>query len=201
MSERNIEIGRRIKQRREELGLTQDDLGKALWLNKSTIQRYETGKIASIKLTVLHAMAKILNVDPNWLALKTDIMGEFKPLYSEISDNIPTETDNIYFDFGVVEAVGSSPVTQTIQKCPSIRIVSGLADFWFTPVMWIFGRVLGLFCPSMGVNMGVKKYNFFHKQGLPCLFCRNIHFIQKANEQIMHLYNYTLLTYFLPKTC
>ena len=38
-----LEIGRRIKERREELDLTQDQLGKRLWLNKSTIQRYETG--------------------------------------------------------------------------------------------------------------------------------------------------------------
>ncbi|MBR1862890.1 MAG: helix-turn-helix domain-containing protein [Ruminococcus sp.] len=76
--ERNIEIGKRIKQRREELGMTQEDLGNLLWLNKSTIQRYETGKIAKIKLPVIHAMAKQLNVNPEWLILKTDIMGNFR---------------------------------------------------------------------------------------------------------------------------
>lgn len=72
-----IEIGRRIKMRREELNMTQEELGNRLWLNKSTIQRYEAGRISKIKLPVLHAMAKQLNVDPNWLALKTDKMGEF----------------------------------------------------------------------------------------------------------------------------
>ena len=67
-----IEIGKRIKQRREELHLTQEDLGIPLVFNKSTIQRYEAGKIRKIKLPVLESMAKVLRVEPNWLALKTD---------------------------------------------------------------------------------------------------------------------------------
>lgn len=75
---KNIEIGKRIKRRREELDLTQGDLGKNLLLNKSTIQRYEAGKIANIKLPILHALAKQLNVDPDWLALKTDEQGTFR---------------------------------------------------------------------------------------------------------------------------
>ena len=50
-------------ERREELKLTQDDLGKAIWLNKSTIQRYETGKITSIKLTVLARIIAALCAD------------------------------------------------------------------------------------------------------------------------------------------
>ena len=102
--ERNIEIGRRIKQRREELGMTQEELGNLLWLNKSTIQRYETGKIAKIKLPVIHAMAKQLNVSPEWLILKSDEMGSFHERYDlyrngkaetlddvESNVNIPTQ--------------------------------------------------------------------------------------------------------------
>lgn len=83
MSERNIEIGKRIRSRREELSLTQDELGKRLCLNKSTIQRYEAGKIASIKLPVIQAIAQELNVNPDWLALKTDI-----PTPSSPSDDL-----------------------------------------------------------------------------------------------------------------
>ena len=75
-----IEIGKRIKQRREQLGWTQEQLGKKLWLNKSTIQRYESGIVAKIKIPILHAMAKQMNVDPKWLLLKTDIMGKFSQL-------------------------------------------------------------------------------------------------------------------------
>ena len=39
-----VEIGNRIKTAREEKGLTQEELGIRLGLNKSTIQRYEAGE-------------------------------------------------------------------------------------------------------------------------------------------------------------
>ena len=72
MSDKTLQIGKRIKTRREELNLTQEDLGKALNMNKSTIQRYENGKIEKIKLPVLQAMASLLQVNPEWLILKSD---------------------------------------------------------------------------------------------------------------------------------
>ena len=78
MSSKNIEVGKRIKERREELGLTQGELGDRLKLNKSTIQRYESGKIATIKLPILYAMAEQLKVNPSWLALQTDDKGRFE---------------------------------------------------------------------------------------------------------------------------
>jgi transcriptional regulator with XRE-family HTH domain len=84
--EKNIEIGKRIKQRREELGMTQEELGNLLWLNKSTIQRYEAGKIAKIKLPVIHAMAKQLNVSPEWLILHSDEMGSFHERFDLYKD-------------------------------------------------------------------------------------------------------------------
>lgn len=40
------EIGKRIKLCREKNKLTQGELGERLGLNKSTIQRYETGQVA-----------------------------------------------------------------------------------------------------------------------------------------------------------
>lgn len=89
---KKIEIGKRIKQRRLELELTQEELGKRLALNKSTIQRYESGAISSIKLPVLQAIAKHLNVNPDWLALKTDTITEYTQHTIDIfnfSDIIP----------------------------------------------------------------------------------------------------------------
>jgi transcriptional regulator with XRE-family HTH domain len=90
----NIRIGKRIKAARERNNLTQEELGKKLGLNKSSIQRYETGKIQKIKLPILENIAFILGVNPSWLALKTD-----DPTYygentdapgSLIDDTLPT---------------------------------------------------------------------------------------------------------------
>ncbi len=68
----NSEIGRRIKITREELGLTLDDIATKLTLNKSTIQRYETGSIKKLKLPVIQAIARCLNVNPDWIIGKSD---------------------------------------------------------------------------------------------------------------------------------
>ena len=84
--ERNIKVGTRIKQRRIEMDMTQEELGNRLNLNKSTIQRYESGIISSIKLPVLQAIAQQLNVNPDWLALKTDEMGSYNPV--SVSDDV-----------------------------------------------------------------------------------------------------------------
>lgn len=66
------EIGKRIKLCRERNKLTQGELGERLGLNKSTIQRYETGQVSKIKLPILESIACELNVSAAYLALKTD---------------------------------------------------------------------------------------------------------------------------------
>lgn len=71
-----IEIGKRIESARLELKLTQEELAKELGLNKSTIQRYEAGKIQKIKIPVIESMARILKVNPAWLSDKSDDMHE-----------------------------------------------------------------------------------------------------------------------------
>ena len=83
--EDNKIIGIRIKQRREQLNLTQEELGTHLSLNKSTINRYESGEVQKIKIPILHALAEFLDVDPNWLALKTNDMGSFPKSIDEKS--------------------------------------------------------------------------------------------------------------------
>ena len=95
--ENNKLIGNRIKLRREQLNLTQEELGTHLSLNKSTINRYESGEVKKIKLPILHALAKFLDVDPNWLALKTDDMGSFSNLM-EKEKSIPVSEDALSDD-------------------------------------------------------------------------------------------------------
>lgn len=68
----NYEIGQRIKARRQELDLTLDEVAHQIGLAKSTIQRYENGKIEKLKLPVVEAIANALNVNPAWICCKTD---------------------------------------------------------------------------------------------------------------------------------
>ena len=68
------EIGRRIKQRRKQLGLSLQEVADEVKLVKSTISRYETGAIVSVSMPTLRAIAQALRVDVSWLTGETDKM-------------------------------------------------------------------------------------------------------------------------------
>ena len=70
----NAEIGNSIKYARDLRDATLDDIAKKVGVTKSTIQRYEAGKITTIKLPVVEAIAIALNVNPAWVVGKSDEM-------------------------------------------------------------------------------------------------------------------------------
>ncbi len=63
-----MDFGLRIKQRREELGLTLKDVALKLNVSEATVQRYESGEIQTPRRERLSALASALNVDVNYLA-------------------------------------------------------------------------------------------------------------------------------------
>lgn len=70
----NIEIGNRIKYARNLRDVTLDEIAKKVGVAKSTVQRYENGKIESIKLPVVESIAIALNVNPAWIVGKSNAM-------------------------------------------------------------------------------------------------------------------------------
>ena len=132
----NMEIGRRIKSAREEKGMTQEELGKILGLNKSSIQRYETGKIQKIKLPILENIAFILDVNPSWLALKTNdpkYYGENtnapgsllnEPIESNIRSILPQENIRMIPVYDSVSAGFGSYADSTVKEYMPLYIES-----------------------------------------------------------------------------
>lgn len=57
--EKNIQTGKRIQSRREELGMNLGDIAKEVGVAVSTIQRYEKGKIEKMKLPLLRQSRKL----------------------------------------------------------------------------------------------------------------------------------------------
>lgn len=53
-----------IAQRRRELGLTLDEVGKACGVGKSTVKKWEDGFISNMKRDKIAALAKVLQVNP-----------------------------------------------------------------------------------------------------------------------------------------
>jgi len=63
----NLEIGQKIKKARLERGLTQQELGTMVGVQKSAIAKYESGRVVNIKRSTLQTIAKALNIRPSEL--------------------------------------------------------------------------------------------------------------------------------------
>lgn len=53
-----------IRNRRKELGLTQEYVGDALGVTKQTISKYENGTITDLSYDVIVKLAKVLQISP-----------------------------------------------------------------------------------------------------------------------------------------
>ena len=60
-------IGERISKRRQELGLTVDEVAEQLNKSRATVYRYENGEIEKLPTTVLEPLAKLLRTTPAYL--------------------------------------------------------------------------------------------------------------------------------------
>ena len=58
------EIANKIKARRLELGLTLEDVGKAVGVGRSTVRKWETGMIKNMGRDKIAALAKVLQISP-----------------------------------------------------------------------------------------------------------------------------------------
>ena len=63
------DIGKKIHDRRNELKMSLEDVGKAVGVSKTTVLRWEKGDIKSMGLDKVPALAKVLQMD----------LGEFVP--------------------------------------------------------------------------------------------------------------------------
>ena len=60
-------IGEKIKQARNIKGMTQEELGKIVGVQKSAIAKYESGRVVNIKRSTLQKIASALSIRPSEL--------------------------------------------------------------------------------------------------------------------------------------
>ena len=65
-------LGEKIRARRIELNMTMDDLGNAIGVQRSAINKYEKGIITDLKRSTIQALANALGVSPLYLLEEDD---------------------------------------------------------------------------------------------------------------------------------
>lgn len=98
----------RLKQARENAGLTQLELAKKLGVTKSAIGNYENG-VSSPKDIVLLQIFDVLNVEPNFL-----FQDSFNP--DNKNDNEMSDTEHyLVAKFRTLDSRGQSAVLNTLE--------------------------------------------------------------------------------------
>lgn len=67
-----MDIGQKIKKARIKKGLTQEELGNIVGLQKSAIAKYENGRVVNIKRSTLQKLAKALDLRGSDLIIEAD---------------------------------------------------------------------------------------------------------------------------------
>lgn len=65
-------LGERIKSARINRGMTQEELGKLVGVQRAAINKYETGVVVNLKRSMIANLAQALDVDPTWLLGMTE---------------------------------------------------------------------------------------------------------------------------------
>lgn len=73
-----MNIGDKIRNARLQKGMTQEELGKALGVQKSAIAKYENGRVVNIKRSTLKKISDILGIAPSELIFESYIEEEQK---------------------------------------------------------------------------------------------------------------------------
>lgn len=95
-----MNIGKRISERRKELKMSAEELGKRLGKDRSTIYRYEKGDIENLPLDILEPIAKALETTPAYL-MGWENKIEEKPIESA------EELSKIFLDQDLMEMVSA----------------------------------------------------------------------------------------------
>lgn len=83
-------MARRIRECREEAGLTQEELASQLGMQRAAINKYEKGYVENMKRATIQKMAKIFGVSPAWL------MGfDEEEINESNEDNIPRTKEGL----------------------------------------------------------------------------------------------------------
>ncbi|MDO4302112.1 MAG: helix-turn-helix transcriptional regulator [Clostridia bacterium] len=112
----NQKIGERIKNRRKELELTQEQIGNLIGVTKSTIQRYENGLIKDLKMPVIQAIANALKVNPDWIVLKSDIKELQVSKHPFDTSNLSNKELKLITTYNILNDIGKNEAQKRVEE-------------------------------------------------------------------------------------
>lgn len=146
-----IDIGKRIKTRRKELGISAEDLADTIGKDKTTVYRYERGAIEKVPTSVLVGIAKALHTTPEYLMGWEDDPIDYEDWLNEEGYTVPKdfwpdldEYDRAkkFYEFKQAEAKDGLAYSQQIEddKGPNISAANAFM-YCATTQIPVYGSV------------------------------------------------------------
>lgn len=108
-----MNVGEKIKNARLARGMTQEELGAILGLQKSAIAKYENGRVVNIKRSTLKKISDALGIPPhelifenNAFSFSKDELTEGEKLLLELFRKVPEEQQTLVLQM-IRAALGS----------------------------------------------------------------------------------------------
>ncbi len=115
-----MNIGQRIKTLRENNQLTQAALGKAIGVNKATVNRYETG-VLDIKRTIAIKLAEALNTTPAYLMGWEDEYGNNKLIKNITVENLSADENELLNNYRKLNTPGKEKANEYVSDLITIE--------------------------------------------------------------------------------
>lgn len=105
-------MAQRIKNLRQEKGLTLEQVADVVGVGKSTVRKWETGMIANMRRDKIADLAKALGTTPEYLmgweekkeSPSKEVLTEGEKLLLDLFRQIPEEQQRVFLDMGRVYA-------------------------------------------------------------------------------------------------
>ena len=102
-----MEFKDRVKELRTRKGMSLEELGDSVGLQKAAIHKYETGVVVNPKRTLIEKLAKVFEVSPSYLMGWDDQIVEIPtgenatriPVYSSVHAGFPEEAEDNIIDW------------------------------------------------------------------------------------------------------
>lgn len=93
-----MDIGEKIRSARLAKGMTQEELGKILGVQKSAIAKYESGRVVNIKRSTLKKISDVLGIRPSELIFEGELQKNPAELAERHFEIVMDEDINEIFD-------------------------------------------------------------------------------------------------------
>lgn len=138
-----LKIGELIKSARTERGLTQEELGRLVGVQKSAVAKWENGRVSEIKRSKLNRLTKALNLSPTLLLECEDTRSNVKKVssFAERLRMAMEFTGKRQIDLSSETGIDKGSMSNYLSgryepKQEAVHLLAGALD---VPDMWLLG--------------------------------------------------------------